>query len=401
MKVTYRRGGWLSTLGRMRALLLYGDTERSAALRHEIPVPIGDPFLFAEADGRTYILTSRLETARLARALPDAQLLDYFELGYKELVESGLSRAEASREVEARAVRQIGIDNAIVPAEFPIALADRLRADGIVLTVDEPAIEVRRRAKTTVELEGIRIAQRAAEAGMTAASDLLARSRPNADGRLEVDGRPLLAEDVRAVLRQACAQNGAPCPPDVIVASVWQGNGHEPGTGPLPAGLPIHVDVWPRHEETACWADMARTFVVGEPAPEHAERLAEMESLSRRALSEAVEGVRPGVIGRKLFDAACELFEYAGYPTQRTSGADEGEGFQWALGHGVGLEVHEAPSVGLAGRQPFVVGDVVALEPGLSDEAIGPVVFEDLVVVTEHGCDVLTDFPYDLAPTRA
>ena len=101
--------------------------------------------------------------------------------------------------------------------------------------------------------------------------------------------------------------------------------------------------------------------------------------------SEAVEGVRPGVVGRKLFDAACELFESAGYPTQRTSGPDEDEGFQWALGHGVGLEVHEAPSVGLAGRQPFVVGDVVALEPGLSDEAIGPVVFEDLVVVTEDG----------------
>ena len=69
------------TLARMRGLLLYGDTERSAALRHEIPVPIGDPFLFAEVDGQTYILTSRLETGRLARVLPDAQLLDYFELG--------------------------------------------------------------------------------------------------------------------------------------------------------------------------------------------------------------------------------------------------------------------------------------------------------------------------------
>ena len=385
----------------MRGLLLYGDTDRSATLRHEIPVPIGDPFLFAEVEGQTYILTSRLEVGRLARALPDAQLLDYFELGYKDFVEGGLSRAEASREVEARAVQQIGIDDAIVPAEFPLALADRLRADGVVLTVDEPSIDVRRRAKTSVELEGIRIAQRAAEAGMTAASDLLARSSPNADGRLEADGRPLLAEDVRAVLRQACAENGAPCPPDVIVASVWQGTGHEPGSGPLPSGLPIHVDVWPRHEETACWADMARTFVVGDPAPEHAERLAEMESLSRRALAEAEEAVRPGVLGRELFDAACELYESAGYPTQRTSKPDEDEGFQWALGHGVGLEVHEAPSLGLAGREPFVVGDVVALEPGVSDGKIGPLVFEDLVVVTEDGCEVLTDFPYDLTPTRA
>jgi Xaa-Pro aminopeptidase len=385
----------------MRGLLLYGDTERSAALRHEIPIAIGDAFLFAEVDGQAYIVTSRLEIGRLARALPDAKLFDYFELGYKELVESGLSRAEASREVEARAVHEIGIEEAIVAAEFPLALADRLRADGVTLTVDEDAIDLRRRSKNEVELDGIRVAQRAAEAGMAAVSDLLGRSRPNADGRLELDGKLLLAEDVRAVLRQACAERGAPCPPDVIIASVWQGNGHEPGSGPLPAGLPIHVDVWPRHEETACWADMARTFVVGEPSPERAERLAEMESLSRQALSEAKENIRPGVTGRALFDATCELFESAGYPTQRTSQPDQDEGFQWALGHGLGLEVHEAPSVGLAGRDPFVVGDVVALEPGLGDNEIGPVVFEDLVVVTEDGCEVLTDFPYDLTPTAA
>lgn len=384
----------------MRGLLLYGDTERSAALRHEIPIPIGDPFLFAEADGRTYVLTSKLEKGRLERALPDAELLDYFELGYKDLVEGGLSRAEASREVEARAVQEIGIKEAIVPADFPLALADRLRQDGVGLTVDEPAIDRRRRSKTEVELDGIRVAQRAAEAGMAAASDLLARSRPNADRRLEVDGQLLLAEDVRAALRKACTENGAPCPPDVIVASVWQGNGHEPGSGPLPAGLPIHVDLWPRHEETACWADMARTFVVGEPEPGHAERLAEMESLSLRALTEAKEAVRPGVMGRDLFDATCELFESAGHQTQRTSGPGDVEGFQWALGHGVGLEVHESPSLGLAGREPFVVGDVVALEPGLSYEGIGAIVFEDLVVVTDDGGEVLTKFPYDLTPSR-
>jgi Xaa-Pro aminopeptidase len=385
----------------MRGLLLYGDTERSAALRHEIPIPIGDPFLFAETDGQTYILTSRLETGRLARALPEAQLFDYFELGYKELVEGGLSRAEASREIEARAVQKIGIEEAIVAAEFPLALADQLRDAGVTLIVDEPAIELRRRAKTTLELDGIRAAQRAAEAGMTAASNVLARSRPGADGRLELDGKPLLAEDVRAALRSACAENGAPCPPDVIVASVWQGNGHEPGSGPLPAGLPIHVDLWPRHEETACWADMARTFVVGDPLPEHADRLAEMEMLSLRALTEAKEAVRPGVTGRELFDATCEVFESAGYPTQRTSGPDEDQGFLWSLGHGVGLEVHEAPGLGLAGRDPLVVGDVLALEPGISLEGIGAIVFEDLVVVTEEGSQVLTDFPYDLTPARA
>ena len=138
----------------MTGLLLYGDTERSAALRHEIPIAIGDPFLFAEVDGRRYVLTSHLESARVKRVLPDAELLDYFELGYKELVAGGMSFTEASRETEARAVQQIGIGEAIVPGDFPLALGDRLRENGVVLTVDDAAVDLRRRAKAPAELDG-------------------------------------------------------------------------------------------------------------------------------------------------------------------------------------------------------------------------------------------------------
>jgi Xaa-Pro aminopeptidase len=382
----------------MRGLLLAGDTERSAALRHEIPVAIGDPLLFADVDGRRYVLTTRLESARVQSELPDAKVLDYFDLGYKELVESGLTMHEAGREIEIRAVREIGIDEAIVPGDFPLALGDRLREEGVALTVDETAVALRRRSKSPVEIEGIRIAQRAAEAGMAAASELIARAQPGAEGRLEVDGTSLLAEDVRFVLREASAAHGAPCPPDVIVASVWQGNGHEPGSGPLPAGLPILIDLWPRHEETGCWADMARTFVAGEPVSEHAELLAEQNRLVREALDQAKAAVRPGITGRELFDATCDLFESAGYATQRTTDGEE-NGFQHSLGHGVGLEVHEAPGLGLSGRDPLVPGDVIAIEPGLWDERAGGVCFEDLVLVTETGGEVLTRFPYDLAPS--
>ena len=382
----------------MRGLLLAGDTERSAALRHEIPVPIIDPLLFAEVDGRRYVLTTRLESERIQRALPDAEVLDYFDLGYKDFVAMGMTMLEAGREVEVRAIQKTGLTEAIVPGDFPLALADRLREEGVVLTVDDKAVQLRRRAKTPVEIDGIRIAQRAAEAGMAAATELLLRSEPGAEGRLEVDGQPLLAEDVRTAIRDACAENGAPCPPDIIVASVWQGNGHEPGSGPLPAGLPIHIDLWPRDEESGCWADMARTLVVGDPVSEHAELIADQERLVRRALDEAKAAVRPGITGRELFDATCDLFEGAGYQTQRTSDGEK-DGFQHSLGHGVGLEIHEAPGLGLSGREPLVPGDVVAIEPGLWDERCGGFCHEDLVLVTETGGEVLTQFPYDLAAT--
>jgi len=384
---------------RVRALLLFGDTERSAALRHEIPLAIMDPLLFAEVDGRRVVLTSNLERERVTRALPDAELLDYFAFGLKELFTSGMSWHEAHREAVARAVREIGIDEAIVPGDFPLALGDRLRADGIALIVDDDAVEFRRRAKAGVELEGIRAAQRAAEAGMSAARALLARAHPGGDGYLHRDGERLLAEDVRAALRGACAEYGAPCPPDVIVSSPLSGYGHDPGSGPLPSGRPIVIDLWPRHEASACWADMTRTFVVGEPAPQHAAPIAERERLVRTALEQAKAAIRPGITGRELYDQTCDLFESAGYLTQRTATREgEIEGFQFSLGHGVGIEVHESPGLGLAGRDALVAGDVLAIEPGLSDSRVGQVRFEDLVLVTEHGCETLTRFPYDLAP---
>jgi Xaa-Pro aminopeptidase len=386
----------------MPALLLFGDTERSAALRHEIPLAIIDPLMFVELDGRSVVLTSDLERARIKAALPDAELLDYFAFGMKELAEQGLTHAEAEREVAVRVLRHLGITDAVIPGDFPVALADCLRADGVTLTVDDGAFIARRRVKLGDELEGIRLAQRAAEKGMGVAAALLAAAEPGTDRLLRVNGVELTAERVRDALRAACAAEGAPCPPDVLVASVRSGYGHEPGSGPLPAGLPIQIDLWPRHEASGCWADMTRTFVVGDPTPEHAALIAQQEQLVRAALEDSRAAIRPGVTGRALYDATCDRFEGAGFRTQRTGpGEDPTEGFQFSLGHGVGLEVHEEPALGLRGGDPLVPGDVLAIEPGLWDRRIGGVRFEDLVLVTEDGAETLTRYGYELTPSAS
>jgi Xaa-Pro aminopeptidase len=378
----------------MPDVLLYGDTERSAALRHEIPVAVIDPFLYAEVDGRVAVLASPIEQDRMAAARPDAELVGFDDVGFYELLESDIPRDELEVEMARRMCEHLGVRQAIVPWDFPLQLADRLRADGIELRVDQPAFAARRRAKSEAELAGIRRAQAAAAAGMGAVAELLRRADVDGD-RLVVDGAPLLAEEVRAAMRETCAALGAPTPPDVIVASAWQGFGHEAGSGPLPAHLPIQVDTWPRDEASGCWADMTRTFVIGEVP----DAIRAQERLVREALDTALASIRPGVTGRELHAATCEIFEAAGHRTQRTGpGDDPSEGFQFSLGHGVGLEVHEDPSLGQAGRDPLVAGDVLAIEPGLWQRDIGGVRFEDLILVTEDGCENLTDYRYDLTP---
>ena len=379
----------------MANLLLYGDTERSAALRHEIPIAIIDPLVYAELDGRAFIQASLLERDRLAAVRPDAELIDIADLGFHELLESGMTADEVWLELACRTVARVGVRETIVDFDFPLGLAERLRADGVALTVDDPAIKLRRRAKSDAEMEGIRRAQTAAEAGMAAAAALLGRAEA-VDGTLHVDGQPLIAEAVRAALRAACEALGAPTPPDVIVASVWQGVGHDPGSGPLPAGLPIQIDLWPRDEASGCWADMTRTFVVG---GEPAEEVRRQERLVHEVFEAVRAATRPGVTGRELHALTCDVFEREGYRTQRTGpGENDSEGFQFALGHGVGLRVHEDPILGQAGHEPLVAGDVLAVEPGLWDREVGGVRFEDLLLVTDDGCETLTRYPYELAP---
>ena len=382
----------------MPTLLLYGSTEGSPTLRHEVPVSIGDPFLFAEIDGRPAVLTNGLERDRVAEAVPGARLLDMLELGMRELAQQGMGRRLAAIEIVSRAVARLEIRDALVPGEFPVALADRLRADGVTITVDDAFVEARRRVKRGAELDGVRAAQSATDATMARAAELLSRCEPDGDGNLRLDGEVLLAERVREILRLEFAERGCTCPAEMIVASVRNGFGHNPGTGPLPAGLPIQVDIFPRHEASACWADMTRTFLVGEPAAEHAPRIAEQERLVRLALEQARATVAPGVLGRDLHAAACDLFEQAGYATQRRASSGDVDGFQFALGHGVGLDVHEPPGLGLSGAEPFVAGDVVAIEPGLWDRRFGGVRIEDLLLVTEDGAETLTEFSYALAP---
>jgi Xaa-Pro aminopeptidase len=298
-------------------------------------------------------------------------------------------------ELVSRAAARMQVREAVVDQEFPLGIAERLRADGIALTVDDAAVKNRRRVKSEAELAGIRRAQRAAESGLEAGAALL-RQADQVNGRLHVDGAPLLAETVRAAIREACWRAGALLSPETIVASVWQGFGHEPGAGPLPAGLPIQIDLWPQDEASSCWADMTRTFIVGD---ERVPEVTRQRRLVREALEAVRATVRPGVSGRELYALSADIFEREGYLTQRTGpGDDPAEGFQFSLGHGVGLRVHEDPLLGLAGEDVLVAGEVLAVEPGLWHPDVGGVRFEDLLLVTETGCETITDYRYDFTP---
>ncbi len=378
----------------MPDVLIYADTTRSAEMRHELPLVVPDPFLYAEVGGARHAVVSSLEQARIAALDPTMTLHVLEEFGLDELLATGAGRHEVELEIIVRACLALAPHAPHVPFDFPLEVADRLRAAGIALEPDHLLFEDRRRVKSDAELAGIRRAQAAAEAGMVAARDLLRSAEPDGDG-LRAGAEPLTCERLRDAIRDAIVGGDATADHFVVAHGPQTAVGHELGFGPIAPGEPVVIDLWPRDNDSACYADMTRTFVVGE-VPDELRRYHE---LSLEALERSRAGIRAGIAGAAVYGLACEPFERADLPTQRTKQPGQAleSGFFHSLGHGVGLEVHEAP---LLGRAPdtLVAGDVVAVEPGCYRPGLGGCRLEDLVYVTEHGGEVLTDFPYGLEP---
>ena len=178
-----------------------------------------------------------------------------------------------------------------------------------------------------------------------------------------LDGDVLTAEAVRAVLRDACLRPVRPRRRMSSSPPSGRDTATIPASGPLPANLPIVIDLWPRDELSGCWADMTRTFVVGEIGDE----VRALETLVRDALERAREAVRPGVTGRELHALACDVFESAGHRTQRTGPGERtrtrASSFRSATASA--CQSTRIRRLGQTGHDELVAGDVIAIEPGL------------------------------------
>ena len=231
------------------AVLIYGDSFRSADMRHAVPLGVPDPFLYAEQNGTRHVVANSMEAARLSElGLFDVHIHE--DYGIDELIESGLDPRELTAQLALRAVASLGLERATVPENFPVWLADRLRADGVELDVDQDLFDDRRRAKTEAQLAGMRRAQHAAEAAMDACRELLRRSEIHGD-QLLLDGEQLTVERVKADMNAAFAAHDTTADEFIVAPGALGAVGHDMGSGPILAGVPLIVDIFPRDNASA------------------------------------------------------------------------------------------------------------------------------------------------------
>lgn len=375
-------------------ILMYADTVRSPDMRYVVPHAVADRFLYLEHHGVRRVVCRSLEIERM-RGVPGLEPHADEEFGLDELRTQGLADNEIQMHIVLAACQKLGVRSATVPPDFPVALADLLRNNNIELDVDGDLFESRRRVKTATQIEGMRRAQRGAEAAVQAISAILARAEVRGE-EVIYEGSPLTSEILKAAAREAFARSAVNADEFIVAHGYQTCVGHHMGSGAILAGEPITVDLWPRDEATGCYTDMTRTYVVGEAS----EELLTYHRLAREALDRAVAAIRPGARVADVHGVACDVFEEAGYPTQRTKRPGEIllDGFFHSLGHGVGLEIHEAPSLS-QNEACLVEGEVVAVEPGCYRQGFGGARLEDLVLVTATGAEVITEYSYDLVPS--
>ena len=345
-----------------------------------------DPFVTLY-DGETHLLFPRsLEFGRAKRESRADTVERYVDFDHAELVEEYGPEGAVSH-VLARFVDSYDVDSVAVPPRFPLRTADRLRNKGIEVAPDtDGTITEIRATKTDEEIEHVRAAQKANEASMRAAEDLLSDAEVSEGGQLTHEGAPLTSERVKEAIEVTLLRHGCSLDETIVACGADAADPHDRGSGPLSAGDPIIVDIFPRDKSTKYHADMTRTFCKGSPT----DTVQEWYDLTQRAKAAAFEVLEPGATGADVHDAVCDVYEDAELPTLRNDDRTE-TGFIHSTGHGVGLDVHELPRLSPSGGE-LKPGHVVTIEPGLYDPEVGGIRIEDIAVVTEDGYENLTEY---------
>lgn len=383
------------------ATLIAGIPATNRSLYHRIRFLAGDPAASIDLPsdhsglpGRTLIIRDiemdrAREHAKVDRVICPA---DYAP-------EGGLSgdREIATAQATAEFLRRAGVSRVVSDRSLPLVFAEMIRRAGLKLECDLDLGVLDRRAKDAQEVELLREAQSVTEGAMRMACELVARAEAGSDGVLMHDGDTLTAERVMSAIDIWLLERGYANPGSIVAPGPIGADCHERGHGPIKTGQPVIIDIFPQNKRTLYNGDCTRVVVHGDIPDE----VAKMHDAVVRAKKAAIDATRAGVTGEAVHRAGIEVIQSSGYAVglpDKHGEAGKDPSFcsmVHGTGHGIGLDVHEPPLLDMKGPE-LVVGDALTIEPGLYCAAIGGIRIEDMVVVTETGCENLNTLPEEL-----
>ena len=378
------------------ARLMAGIPDTNAALYHRVRFSVGDPAAIIELNNgdQSSQSTFILRDIEVDRARRHARA-DQFASPGDFAPSDGLSgdRETATAQAVAEFLRRSGVQRAVADRSLPLIFAEMIDRAGIELVCDLDMGVIERRSKDAQEIEWLRDAQATTEDAMRMACELIARSTAGSDGVLLHEGSPLTAERVRAAIDQLLLERGYRNPSSIVAPGPQGADCHDLGSGPIGTGQPVIIDIFPRNRRTLYNGDCTRTVVHGD-IPDEIQRIHHAVVTAKAA---ATAATRAGVTGEDVHRATAKSITDSGYHMgfAPNDADDSYTTMMHGTGHGIGLDVHESPLLDYKGPK-LVRGDALTIEPGLYSKKLGGVRVEDMVIVTDDGCENLNHLPEHL-----
>lgn len=368
------------------SILLFAESNWNGDQRHFTGFVAGDRYLAFSHRGKKRVIVGALE---YGRALKEAKVDGVLSLEALQVLARRMfpGTQPGTAEVIAALAGRFGIRDFTVPADFPVGIARRVQWLGVNVHVGPERFFPARLIKSAAAAHAIRRANDCAAAAFTRVASILARALI-VRRRLVFQGATLTSEYLQRVIEVECVQRGTTLIATTVAGGRQACDPHCRGHGPLRPNELIIVDIFPREKSTGYFGDMTRTFLKGSPSDAQRRLVATV----REAQAAAIAVIRPGVQARTVHRQADGVFARTGYVTEF---ADDGSrGFIHGTGHGLGLELHEAPRLNATTRLALRRGMVMTVEPGLYYPEIGGCRIEDVIQVTRSGCRRLSSFPY-------
>jgi Xaa-Pro aminopeptidase len=342
-------------------------------------------YAFAYAAGRAHLCAPSLFVEQARREFPGDAVHAAADQSATSPAERALEALDGSADDGRDTAERI-----LVPPSVP-ADAYRTLAAAADEVVVEP-VDVGRERKTDAERACHECVQHTAQRGMARAEAVLAAAEvggSDTGDHLRWEGQRLTTERLRREVNAVLSAHGVRDAGNTVVgAGETCADLHYTGTDAIRSGETVLLDISPRGPH-GYYGDLTRTFVVGEVGEWERTAYDAVSAAQDAALDvlESGAGTRAG----RVHEAATDALADRGF----ASGAVD-VGMYHGVGHGVGVSLHESPS--LTGDAPLEPGNVVTVEPGVYDPSVGGVRIEDLVIVTEAGYENLTDYPRSVVP---
>lgn len=296
------------------------------------------------------------------------------EAGVHDLVTIAIAGRNQNDEIDAviKDCVHVGLEADEVTWSQVTRLQERM---GREFVATSGAVEALREAKDAGEIDRMRRAAQIADEALEEVLPLMAAT----------GSHPITESQFALALDSAMRKRGAEAVAFETIVAAGENSAkphHHPSDRVICVGDPVVVDFGAMFEGYR--SDMTRTFVVGGAPTGQLKEIFDLVAASQRA---GVAAVKAGVEAKAVDDVCREVITEGGYAEQ----------FEHSTGHGVGLDIHEAPWVSSAGTATLAPGFVVTVEPGVYVAGVGGVRIEDTLVVTENGAEALTKFTKEVA----